>query len=144
MHDRISLQHYRELAVKPKKERRQEEFEHQATVFSILDLEANRRRYPFLKFIYASSDGADKDKRARDRARVSGMRRGVPDICIPFRRRGYAGAYIENKSAGGRLSREQEEFIEHLRKEGFCVKICYSADEQLKFLEWYLGIEIVK
>jgi hypothetical protein len=144
MNDRMSLKEYREAAIKPKKKYRQEEFEHQATFFSIIDLEANRRRYPFLKFVYASSDGANMDEAARARANALGRRRGVPDVMIPFRRRGYAGAYMENKSAGGKHSREQLEFIEHLRAEGFCVKTCYSCEEQIKFLEWYLGLELVK
>jgi len=129
---------------KVKRVYKQEEFEHQKTFFEVIDLEINRRRYPFLKFIYASSDGANKDKKSRNRARVNGSRRGVPDICLPFSKRGYSGAYIENKSATGRHSPEQLEFIEHLRSQGFCVKTCRSTDEQIAFTEWFLGIELVK
>jgi hypothetical protein len=145
MSERMTIEQFKQSSDgKAKRGIRQEEFEHQATFFAIIDLEINRRRYPFLKFIYASSDGAKKDKNTANRAKVNGMRKGVPDVCVPFRRRGYSGAYIENKSTRGRHSPEQLEFIEHLRSEGFCVKSCYSCDEQIKFLEWYLNIELVK
>lgn len=125
---------------RPKSVRRDDEHDLQATVFEILRL--NEKTYPELKFIHSSQSGVPMSKRARGRAKASGMKRGVPDIIIPFQKRGYSAAAVETKTLLGRLSSEQREFHEFLRLQGWCVKILRSVEDILKFVEWYVGVEL--
>lgn len=129
---------------KNKKPRKTEERNHQTALFTILDLSINRRRYPFLKFVYASLEGAYKLPHIAALEKRSGMRKGVLDICLPFSRHGYGGGYLEMKFGDNSTSPEQKEFIAHLTAENFCVKTVYSVDAAIEFIEWFLKISLVK
>lgn len=129
-----------EKAAKPK--RQTPEFDQQVTFFAILD--ANTAKYPFLRFIHASMNGAYMTKATAGKAKASGMRKGVFDICVPFARRSYGCAWIEMKAGRNGLTEEQQYFRAQARFEGHATAICYSADEAIEFVEWYLGIELVK
>lgn len=51
---------------------------------------------------------------------------------------------MENKSSAGKVNPNQRAFLEFLQGAGYATRICYSVDEQIVFIEWYLGIELVK
>lgn len=67
-----------------------------------------------------------------------GVRSGTPDYMLAVPRGVYHGAFIEMKSADGRLSPEQETTLEKLREQGYATSICYSTDEARTFIEAYL------
>lgn len=70
----------------------------------------------------------------------AGMRRGVPDLCLPVARHGYHGLYIELKVAGGRLSEAQDGWIAALTKQGYlCRVIMEELSEASELLRWYVG-----
>jgi len=70
----------------------------------------------------------------------AGMRRGVPDLCLPVARHGYHGLYIELKVAGGRLSEAQDGWIAALTKQGYlCRVIVEELSEARELLRWYVG-----
>lgn len=132
-------------AVSPRSQvnvRSDEEHQHQAAFFKTLAY--NEKRVPDLRFVFAIPNAAKRNKAERGRLLAEGMRSGVPDIFIPIPRHGYCGAWIENKSANGKLTPQQKDFLEFLARVGYATKICYSVDEQVKFLEFYLGIELSK
>ena len=69
-----------------------------------------------------------------------GVRRGVPDILVFSRSpwligHGKFGVAIEMKSAIGRVSPEQREWIEGLSGCGWVTAVCRSSGEAIRFLQ---------
>lgn len=67
-----------------------------------------------------------------------GLKRGVPDICLPVPRGGYGALYIEMKSENGVLSQDQKKFINSLRQAGNAVKVCRSWYDAMNVIVRYL------
>ena len=124
------------------KPRRDEEHEHQTTFFDVLRL--NERQFPALAFVFAIPNAALRSKKERVRALEEGLRSGAPYVCIPIPAHGFHAAWIENKSSTGKVNPNQKAFLDFLAGAGYKTIICYNVDEQLAFIEWYLGIELKK
>lgn len=125
-----------------RKPRQDEEHQHQAAFFQVLRL--NERAFPALAFVFAIPNGGQRSKATAGKLWAEGVRSGVPDVCIPIPRHGYMGAWMENKSAKGKVTTNQQAFLDFLGGAGYAIRICYSVDEQIAFIEWYLGIELTK
>lgn len=72
--------------------------------------------------------------------RDMGMRAGVSDLFICMARHGFHGAWIELKSARGRVSREQASFQLDMANQGYFTMVCYSVDEAIQTISWYTGV----
>lgn len=72
------------------------------------------------------------------RAKVSGVRAGVPDIFLACPYAHYAGLFIEMKKKGGTVSGVQKEWHEKLRHVGYGVAVCYSWEEARDVIVDYL------
>ena len=74
------------------------------------------------------------------RAIAEGLRKGVPDLCLPFPAGGYHGLYIELKrTKGGRLTPEQRDWIDALQQAGYQAQVCYGWRHAADVIEEYLG-----
>jgi hypothetical protein len=69
-----------------------------------------------------------------------GMRPGVSDLFIAIPKRGYHGAWLELKSANGKLSLLQKLFLEDMAKQEYAAVVTYSLDDSIKFIQWYCEI----
>lgn len=115
------------------------------------------KKYPQLEFIYSSQSGMKFNNAiAGARAKSLGMRKGVPDICLPVprwrycpnqcgaKRFIYAGLYIEMKrpavkgASKGRASKEQNEMIDFLNAQGYKAVVCYGATQAIECVQEYL------
>ena len=67
-----------------------------------------------------------------------GMSRGFPDLEIPLPVHGKHGLYIEFKTAKGRTSPEQTEWLDLLNRSGYVAEIARSFDDARQILENYL------
>jgi len=67
-----------------------------------------------------------------------GMRKGVVDLFIAVPKRGYGGAWIELKSAKGIVKPEQKQFLEDMAAQNFYTSVCWSIEEAITCLSWYL------
>jgi hypothetical protein len=67
-----------------------------------------------------------------------GRKPGVLDTFLPVPRQGYHGLYIEMKFGKNTLSDEQKAFIEFVESQGFCCRVCYSAEAARDESRWYL------
>jgi hypothetical protein len=76
-----------------------------------------------LSLLFAVPNGLYTSKRQAFLAKASGLRSGVPDLCLPVPRGGFAGLWLELKAAGGRLSSSQKEVIGLLQSEGHKVEV---------------------
>lgn len=69
----------------------------------------------------------------------SGLRAGVPDLCIPVARGGFHGLYIEMKAKGGKVTPKQREWIGLLRAQGMAVYVCYGAENARRLVDAYMA-----
>ena len=67
-----------------------------------------------------------------------GVTMGVPDLFLAYPSSGYYGLFIELKSASGRLSYAQKEWIERLNNKGYLAVVAYSLDEAINIVKNYI------
>lgn len=138
-------QYWAELAASGKKTKRKlahPEFDSQCEFIAIIRHRRNFERCEDLKFIYSVGNGGMIHKAEAGKRRAEGILAGVPDIVIPCARHGFHGAYIENKSPVGSLSKEQKKYRDYAIRQGYRYEVCRTPDEQCDFVEWYLGITL--
>ena len=97
-------------------------------------------KYPALRLMYHVPNGGSRNVIEARNLRRQGVKAGVPDICLPCARNGFHGLYIELKrQKGGRVSAEQREMLEGLRREGYVAVVCEgweaARDAILEYLE---------
>lgn len=98
------------------------------------------QRYPVLRLMHHIPNGGGRNPAEARNLRAQGVRPGVPDIFLPCARGGRHGLYIELKrQRGGRVSAEQREMLEALRREGYAAVVCEgweaARDAILEYLE---------
>lgn len=97
-------------------------------------------RYPCLKMLYAIPNGGKRDIKTAKNLKKTGVKKGVPDICLPFPNGGYHGLYIELKRVKeGVLSPEQKNYLEYLNKVGYKAVRCKGWVEAVKEISRYLN-----
>ena len=97
-----------------------------------------RGKYPSLSLMYHIPNGGKRTLQAGGKLKSEGLRAGVPDICLPVPSGGYHGLYIELKVHGGRVSKEQKQWLSDLSAEGYKALICYGFDEAKDTILGYL------
>ena len=117
------------------------EHDEQTQLFQILAL--YEERYPVLKWIFAIPNGGKRHPATAVKMKAEGVRRGIPDICVPYPVDEWAGCYVEMKFGKGRLTKEQQEFIEAFQPT-HKIYVCYSAVEAANAIGKYLGIDELK
>lgn len=131
----------------PAKYAKGSEESHQIALF--MKASQNFDKYPELKWLFAIPNGGFRTKSEAGRFKASGVKSGVPDICLPVKRGPYSGLYIELKrpdSIGrkeGKPSPEQEDWIDFLRSQGFGAMVCVGYEmawnnivRYLEYKEW--------
>lgn len=88
--------------------------------------------------MYAIPNAGRRSLRAAAWMKAEGLRAGVPDVHLPVPRGRYAGLWIEHKSAGGRLTDAQHEWIRRLTAHGHLVVVSRSLDESIAAITRYL------
>jgi hypothetical protein len=97
-------------------------------------------QYPELELMYASPNGGHRIPAVAVKLKREGVKRGVPDICLPVARRGYHGLYIELKRLrGGTVSPDQKAFIAKLQAQGYRATVCAGFESARQEIEEYLG-----
>lgn len=96
-------------------------------------------KWPELALMYHIPNGGSRNKIEASRLKAQGVKRGVPDICLPVPRGGYHGMYIEMKrQQGGTVSTEQKDYIEALRNQGYRVEVCKGFQAAADVIEEYM------
>lgn len=96
-------------------------------------------KWPELELLYHIPNEGKRSGAAGEALRRMGMKRGVPDLCLPVARRGYHGLYVEMKRKGGRVSKEQGRWVEELKSQGYAAKVCFGFEEAVETIKWYMG-----
>ena len=101
--------------------------------------EMHMGKWPELEWLYHIPNGGKRRKVEAARFKAMGVKRGVPDLCLPVPRGGYHGLYIEMKRReDGRLSKDQAEWIDGLLENGYCACRCDGWEQAVAVLEGYL------
>lgn len=113
---------------------------HQAALFCWAAL--NIKQYPKLKWLFAIPNGGSRDIREATKLKATGVKRGVPDICLPVKRGQWSGLWIElKKNKKAVTSDEQKEYIAFLKSQGYGAMVCYGWEEARNMLIKYLEIK---
>lgn len=96
-------------------------------------------KHPELKLLFAIPNGGYRPPKTAAILKATGVKSGVPDICLPVPRGEWAGLYIELKRRkGGTLSANQRIWLNALTKQGHMAVCCKGADEAIRTIERYL------
>ena len=102
--------------------------------------ELAQRRYPELALLHHIPNGGQRHPATAARLKKMGVKRGVPDICLPAARGGYAGLYIELKVGRNTPSRAQKYWLDELTKNGYRAVVCRGAEEARDEILQYIGV----
>ncbi len=95
--------------------------------------------HPELKWMFAIPNGGSRHKAEAGKLKAMGVKAGVPDIFLPVSRGSQAGLWIElKKPVVGKVSSEQNEWLEYLRTQGYAAAICYGWTEARDIILNYL------
>ena len=123
-------------------EKRMSESAHQRAIFKWTQQPHIRQKWPDLKLLFHVKNETTEGARQVAVDRSSGVKRGVPDLCLPVARRGYHSLWVELKNETGRPSKEQKWWIEELGKQGCKASICHGWQEAVRLIEWYMSDEV--
>lgn len=99
-----------------------------------------RARWPELSLLFHVPNGGSRDVVEGKHLKQQGVKKGVPDLCLPVPSGQYHGLFIEMKTAEGRATKEQRWWIEHLSAAGYFAQVCHGWEAAVALLEWYLSL----
>ena len=116
------------------------EYQHQVALFTWIKAAqlSKRPHYWKLKFAHCSLSGVKLSMGQAMKVKRSGGIRGVPDVFLPIPIGQRHGLYIEMKTKGGKVSPEQNEFLEYAMESDYISAVCFSAKEAIELIEKYL------
>lgn len=95
-------------------------------------------KYPELKLLYHVPNGGSRNTLEAANLKRQGVKAGVPDLCLPVARQGHHGLYIEMKWGKNKVTENQSQWLEELRRQGYKAVVCYGSDEAIRVIEEYL------
>ena len=117
-----------------KKKRSKEEETNQISMISYF----KSHRPHIVDFIIHIPNGGTRKIGEAVKLKKMGVVKGISDIFIPIPSMGYSGFWIEMKSTKGKLSKEQRIFMLNMRRFGYRTETCYSCEDAIITIEWYL------
>ena len=115
------------------------EQQHQIYVIQWSQQPTIREKYPELAMLFHIANERS-DKVQASILKKMGVKKGVPDLCLPVPSGKYHGLFIEMKTDTGRASAEQLWWINHLEANGYAAAVCYGWNRAVEVLEWYLNL----
>lgn len=102
-------------------------------------------KYPELALMYHIPNEGKRTVSNGAALKRQGLKKGVPDICLPVPRGKYHGMYIEMKRIGGKPTAEQKNYINELAKQGYCCVIANKGwKDASELIIKYLKLEVGK
>ena len=115
------------------------EHDEQAALFGWAQLQANA--WPELGLLYAIPNGGHRHKAVAAKLHAEGVKKGVPDVCLPVARGGFHGLYIEMKYGRNGTSTDQDAWLEALAKQGYKTAVCWGFEAAQRAVTHYLSGE---
>ena len=98
------------------------------------------QKEPEYRMAFAIPNGGKRHITTGMRLKATGVRKGVPDIFLPVARGKYHGLFIEMKSEKGTVRKNQKEWHDALRTQGYKVEVCRGCDQAIKEIQEYLKL----
>ena len=113
------------------------EHHEQRALISLCQLHENR--YPGLELIFHVPNEGKRGKAEAGILAALGLKRGVPDLCLPVARRGWFGLYIEMKRRkNSHATVEQKWWRAKLSMQGYMCVIIEGCEVAWHLIEWYM------
>lgn len=105
----------------------------------------NVGKWPDLALMFAIPNGGARDAVTGAILKREGVKKGVPDIFLPVARGPYHGLFIEMKAGKrGKVSAEQEMYLNRLAWNGYQAIVCRSVDAGIQAITKYMALESPK
>lgn len=93
--------------------------------------------------LHSIPNGARTSISVAKRLKAEGLKKGVPDLCLPIARLGYHSLYIEMKrlKPRGTIKPHQKAWLQALSKEGHLCYTCWGAEAAWEVLQAYINEE---
>ena len=96
---------------------------------------------PILSFMFHIPNGGHRSLHEGVKFKALGVKRGVPDLFLPLPRNGKHGLWIEFKrTVGGKVSVEQQTFLDKMTSLGYEVAVCRGCEEAIRVTKSYANI----
>lgn len=96
-------------------------------------------RFPELELLYHIPNEGKRSRVTGRRMVAEGLKKGVPDICLPVARGGSHGLYIELKrTKDWKITQEQENWMRELMAQGYQVALCIGWEKAAEIIRGYL------
>ena len=92
-----------------------------------------------LALLYAIPNGAHVGSSNRMRLVAEGLKKGMPDLCLPVPRGNYGSLFLEVKTKTGTVQKEQREIHKLLEDHGNRVRVVRDLFQAIDALEAYLN-----
>lgn len=96
------------------------------------------KSHPELELLHHIPNGGKRNIATAARLKKEGVKAGVPDLFLPAPKGKWHGLYIEMKALKGTLSENQRWWIDKLKKQGYCVVVCYGWEAAKDTIICYL------
>ena len=116
------------------------EYRQQKAVIEWSQQPSIRARWPELALLYHVKNETKGGAAQVAMDKALGVKKGVPDLCLPVARGRYHGLYIELKTETGRTSEAQRWWGERLLEQGYMFEVCHGWRSAVGVLEWYLSL----
>ena len=116
------------------------EYRQQKAVIEWSQQPSIRARWPELALLYHVKNETKGGAAQVAMDKALGVKKGVPDLCLPVARDRYHGLYIELKTETGRTSEAQRWWGERLLEQGYMFEVCHGWRSAVGVLEWYLSL----
>jgi len=95
---------------------------------------------PELALMYHIPNEGKRSKVSGAVLKSMGLKKGIPDVCLPVPRGKYGALYIEMKAEHGVVTREQKAMMAALEEGGNKCVVCRSWTEAKEEIEAYLRL----
>lgn len=113
------------------------EFDEQCSIFTWAEYAVIK--HPCLEYMYSTLNGVRLTMRQAVKAKLSGNKKGVPDIVLPYPSNGFHGLYIELKREKlSSTSAEQKKYIAYLNSVGYSAHVSKGSESAIRIIEDYL------
>ncbi len=85
-----------------------------------------QKQYPPLSLMFHIPNGGKRNATEAARLKAQGVKAGVPDLFLAHPSGDYHGLFIEMKAGDNKPTRNQLQWIEDLRCEGYAACVCYG------------------
>ena len=115
--------------------------EHAEAAMFMRAVRAAETQWPELRFLFHTPNGGHRARLTAAKLKAEGVRPGVPDYLLPVQRGEHVGLAIELKTAKGRTSPEQREWLAHLTQEGWMATVARGWEQAWDVTRDYLAAD---